>query len=189
MEEGGRMFSGGKAERWLAKSCLKRGGVVANARSRDLCPGLRVVGGESTASERPAISDGRGGRRASRGHGNGRGRGRDDPCSIRGCGAGHGDDSRGDGGHNHRPARMEEPRPPVAHKAVEPPRLAPGGRRSPAEVAAKECRCGCRYLPGKPQPFREEPPRALLVFSYAMFDGNGFRLFGEFTTFSNFLDE
>jgi hypothetical protein len=56
-------------------------------------------------------------------------------------------------------------------------------------MAATEGQCGCRYLPGKPQPFREEPLRALLVFSYAKFDGICFRLFGEFTTFSNFLDE
>ena len=158
-------------------------GIDINARSRDLRPGLCVVGAESTASERSAISDGRGGHRASRGHGNGRGHGSDDHASIRDRGDGHVDDSRGhaDGGRSciHRPA----------HSGAAPPRLARGAQKSPAEVAATECQCGCRYLPGKPQPFREEPPRALLVFSYATFDENCSRLLGEFTTFSIFLDE
>lgn len=158
-------------------------GIDINARSRDLRPGLCVLGAESTASERPAISDGRGGHRASRGHGHGRGRGTDDHASIRDRGDGHVDDSRGDTDNGR--SRIHRP----AHSGAAPPRLAGGAQKSPAEVAATECQCGCRYLPGKPRPFREEPPQALLVFSYAKLDGNRSRLFEVFITFSNFLDE
>ena len=157
-------------------------------RSRDLRPGSCVFGVESTTYRTRAVSDGHGGRRASS-----RGRRNDIHASIRYRGDchSHGSHNDADSGRSciHRPVRMAEPRPPAVHNGAVPPRPARGNQISPVEVAATECQCECRFLPGKPQPFREEPPRALLVFSYAKLDGNGSRLFDEFTAFSHFLVE
>lgn len=123
--------------------------------------------------------------------GDSRGRANDGRASAHSPGHGDGSDDHGDSGRTYirTPARRAEPQPPTVNNGLVTPRQARGGQKSPAEVAATGCQCERLFLPGKPQPFREEPLRASRVFSYARFDGKHPSLFGGFTIFPHFFVE